>query len=90
LRLDARTLAAGDAFTFTTDLGDFDILGTPSGTTGYDDLIRSAEVLDIGGRTVNVASIDDLIRMKRSAGRPKDLIEIEILGALREEAAEYG
>ena len=89
-RLDVRTLAAGDSFTFETDLGDFGVLGTPSGTTGYEDLIRSAETYDLDGRTVTVASIDDLIRMKRAAGRPKDLIEIEVLGALREELAEYG
>jgi hypothetical protein len=89
-RLDARSLAAGDSFTFVTDLGDFDVLRTPSGTSGYDDLIRTAERLEIGGRTVPVASVDDLIRMKRAAGRPKDLVEIEILGALREEIASYG
>ena len=29
--------------------------------------------------------IDDLIRIKRAAGGPKDLIEVEILGALRDE-----
>jgi hypothetical protein len=89
-RMDARALAAGDSFTFETDLGDFDVLGTPAGTSGYPDLIRTAERLEIGGRQVMVASIDDLIRMKRAAGRPKDMIEIEILGALREEAAAYG
>jgi hypothetical protein len=37
------------------------------------------------GLTVLVASVDDLIRMKRAAGRPKDLIEVEVLGALRDE-----
>ena len=42
-RLDARTLAAGDAFTFTTDIGWIDILGTPAGTAGYDDLAKTAE-----------------------------------------------
>lgn len=89
-RLDARTLAAGDSFTFVTDLGDLDILGTPSGTEGYADLARDAERLTIDGRTVLVASVDDLIRMKLAAGRPKDLVEVQILGALREEAASYG
>jgi hypothetical protein len=84
-RLDARTLRAGDSFTFSTDAGAFDIIGTPAGTTGYDDLERSAEPTDLDGVTVLVAAIDDLIRMKRAAGRPKDRIELEVLGALREE-----
>jgi hypothetical protein len=34
---------------------------------------------------VRVASLDDLLLMKRAAGRPKDRIELEILEALREE-----
>ena len=32
-----------------------------------------------------VASLDALMEMKRAAGRPKDRIELEILGALRDE-----
>jgi hypothetical protein len=35
--------------------------------------------------TVWIADIDDVIAMKRAAGRPKDLLAIEHLGALREE-----
>lgn len=83
--LDAKTLARGDAFTFSTDFGAFDILGTPAGTTGYDDLVRNAIQIDLEGVGTSVAGIDDLIRMKRAAGRPKDLIEVEVLGALRDE-----
>lgn len=84
-RLDAKMLANGDSFTFVTDAGDLDVLGTPSGTTGYDELARTAEEVDLGGMRIKIASIDSLIRMKRSAGRPKDLIEVEVLGALRDE-----
>jgi len=48
-------------------------------------LIRTAEEQHIGTWKVKVASIDALIQMKRAAGRPKDLIEVEVLAALREE-----
>jgi hypothetical protein len=84
-QLDAATLRMGDSFTFSTKAGDFDILGTPSGTGGYDDLIQGASRFDLGqGLLVYVAGIDDLIRMKRAAQRPKDLLHIEHLEALAE------
>ncbi len=85
--LDARTLAAGDSFTFVTDLGDLDCLATPTGTNGYDDLKQAAEQVELAGRKTLVTSVDDLIRMKRAAGRAKDRIEVEILGAVRDERA---
>jgi hypothetical protein len=83
--LDARTLAAGDCFTFSTKFGPFDILGTPSGSAGYDDLRSRAAPADFGGFSVWVVSLDDLMAMKRAAGRAKDRIELEVLGALRDE-----
>ena len=84
-QLDAATLRAGDHFTFTTTAGSLDCLGTPAGTQGFADLEASATDEDLGGLIVRVASLDDLIRMKRAAGRPKDLIEVEWLSALRDE-----
>ena len=87
--LDAARLQAGDRFTFETDVGALDILGHPTGIPGgYEELERAAEEVDIGRSRVKVASIDDLIRMKRAAGRPKDLVEVEVLGALRDEIDE--
>ena len=32
-----------------------------------------------------IASLDDLMTMKKATGNPKDLIALEVLGALREE-----
>ena len=84
-RLDAKTLPTGDTFTFTTDIGWLDLRGTPAGTDGYEDLARTADVFDLFGYRVLVASIEDLIRMKRGSGRPKDLVAVEELGALRDE-----
>lgn len=87
-RLDARTLAAGDSFTFKSDVGDIDCLGTPTGTGGYRDLRSGAERMDIDGLKIWVTSLADLIEMKRAAGRPKDRIEVEVLGAVRDERSE--
>lgn len=84
-QLDWRTLEMGDHFTLTTDVGDLDCLATPAGTEGYVDLVRHAVELDIAGLAIRFADLDDLIRMKRAAGRPKDRIELEVLGALRNE-----
>lgn len=84
--LDAKTLRMGDHFTFDTRMGALDIPGTPARMAGgYEALERGAEEFDLDGVSVKVASIDDLIAMKRSAGRPKDLRMVEELGALRDE-----
>ncbi len=83
--LDARAPDKGDAFTFTTETGSIDILATPAGTEGYEDLVRTADVFELFGYSVRVAAIDDLIRMKLAAGRRKDLLAVEELGALRDE-----
>ncbi|HVT02534.1 MAG TPA: hypothetical protein VHL58_04055 [Thermoanaerobaculia bacterium] len=85
-QLDARTIKMGDSFTFDTLAGSVDCLGTPSGTDGYADLRRNAAQFDLEpDLRVDVCSLDDLMRMKRAAGRPKDRAEVEILAALSEE-----
>jgi hypothetical protein len=86
--LDARALRNGDTFTFDTDLGPLDVLATPSGTSGYVDLVAGAAPVDLGGFEVMLVALDDLIRMKRAAARPKDRVEVEILLALRDELTE--
>ncbi len=88
--LDADTLERGDHFTFDTDLGPIDVLGKPAGSTGYDELVRNALAVDLQGLRVMITSLEDLIRMKEAAGRPKDLIALENLSALRDEIEEQG
>ena len=84
--LDPKTLEAGDHFTFETRAGNLDILGFPAGSGGFDSLARTAQEMEIAkGLKVHVADVRDLIKMKRAAGRPKDLIEVEILSALQDE-----
>jgi hypothetical protein len=88
--LDARTLKAGDSFTFDTDAGSLDCLGTPAPTTGYDELLRNASEVELEHLHVLVCSLDDLMRMKRAANRPKDRVELEILAAVKEEREKLG
>jgi hypothetical protein len=83
--LDARTLRAGGLFTLATVAGDFDVLGNPDPDFDFERLKVTAVTTTVAGQLVLIASLYDLIAMKRAAGRPKDRIELEILGALREE-----
>jgi hypothetical protein len=83
--LDARSLRAGDVFTLTTRHGDLDLLAHPDPGLDFETLAERSIEAELLGVPVMVASLDDLMAMKRAAGRPKDRIELEILGALREE-----
>lgn len=85
VKLDWRLLHAADNFTFTTDFGALDCLASPAGIESYSELSRRAVRMDLEGMPIHVASIDDLMAMKKAAGRRKDLIELEILGALKDE-----
>jgi hypothetical protein len=85
--IDARTFQNMVTMPFTTDHGWLDISLIPEGTTGYDDLVRSRATMHGFGLTVPVASLEDIIRSKQAAGRPKDVIHIPIL---RERSLELG
>jgi predicted nucleotidyltransferase len=83
--IDERAFHLGDTMTFATKFADFDCLGTPSGTDGYSELVQHAKAMEVEeGVSVLVASIDDIILMKRTAGRVKDLNVVEGLKLLKE------
>jgi hypothetical protein len=48
----------------------------------FDDLWNRAETIHLENTDVRVASIPDLVEMKRRAGRPQDLVDIEALEAI--------
>jgi predicted nucleotidyltransferase len=81
----AATLRAGLNFTLTTTAGSIDLLGEITGGGGYDDLLPHALTLVIFGRETHLLDLPWLIRVKRAAGRPKDLEVIAELEALQEE-----
>lgn len=69
----------------TTRCGDLDLTLTPSGLGGYDEIAPGAGVFDVDGLSVMVASLDDIIRSKEAADRPRDRATLPILHALRDE-----
>lgn len=84
------SLARARVWNLTTQFGDLDLSFIPSGTDGYDDLRRSAVVVDLGAVTALVASIDDVIRSKEAAGRDKDKLGLPALRYLRQAQREAG
>lgn len=79
---DGATLRRAQTLTMATSAGHFDILARPDGAPPYERLRRNADRYDLGAFAVLVASIDDLIAMKRAAGRDKDLADIGELTAI--------
>lgn len=77
--IEAEYLGRVDSWTLATRHGDFDILFTPAGTRGYDDLRRAAVPVQIADGEVRMASLLDIIRMKEVSARPKDLAQLPAL-----------
>ena len=80
---DAETLRRVEVLTLETAAGELDVLARPSGAPRYDVLRRRADRYDLGGFSVLVASVDDLIAMKQTANRRKDQADVEELEAIR-------
>lgn len=79
------TLMNGLNFTLSTRLGALDLLGEITGGGGYEDLLPHSVRLRLYGTEVWCLGLERLIRVKRAAGRPKDLEAVAELEAIREE-----
>ena len=88
--LDEYTFRNVENLTLETDLGALDLLATPAGADSFEGLWERGIEADMEGFTVRVASLDDLIAMKRAANRPKDQNHILELLALKKLLAEEG
>jgi predicted nucleotidyltransferase len=83
--LDPGTLARGLNFTLTTAMGDLDLLGEVAGGGTFERLLPHTDRIRVFGCEIDVVTLATLIRLKRAAGRPKDLEAIAELEALLEE-----
>ena len=80
---DGRTLRHTRMLTLVTPDGALDILAQPDGSGGYERLRANAITATVGGVDVRIAGLDDLIAMKKAAGRPKDRIYVEELETIQ-------
>jgi predicted nucleotidyltransferase len=81
VRTDA--LRPTHALTLGTREGRLELLPEPAGSGGYEHLRANAITATVGGVDVRIAGLEDLIAMKKAAGRPKDRIYVEELEAIR-------
>ena len=84
-RFDTDTIRQGLNFTLVTQAGDLDLLGEATGGGTYEALLAHSEVRDVAGLECRFVNLETLIRLKRAAGRPKDLDRIAELEALQQE-----
>lgn len=84
-RWDAETLERGLNFTLSTRLGNLDLLGEIAAGGGYQELFRHTVELELFGVPCRCLDLATLIRVKRAAGRPRDLEAVAELEALRDE-----
>lgn len=82
--IEPRYLGDSDSWTLSTTAGHLDILFSPSGTRGFEDLRRDAVQATLRGTPVLLASLRDIIRMKEASNRPKDQAQIPALRATLE------
>ena len=75
----AAMLARGEIWNLVTAAGRLDIAFQPSGTKGYDDLARRAIHVPVYGGTLLAAHLEDIIRSKEAANRPKDRQDVEVM-----------
>jgi hypothetical protein len=77
-------LRQGANFRLETRLGDLDVMQWVAGINtdpAYEHLAAGAIGGQLDGIPLRVCGLDDLIAMKRAAGRPRDLDDLQRLGA---------
>jgi hypothetical protein len=73
--------------TMRTRVGDVDLTIEPAALGDYEAVNSTSIGVLVDGVEVRVAALDDIIRSKEAAGRPKDALGLPYLYALRDEIA---
>jgi hypothetical protein len=79
VEIDAHMLPRATLWQLATRHGDIDVLHDAPGADSFPQLRERALLITLGDHSIPIVSRDDLIRMKRAAGRPVDLADITAL-----------
>ncbi len=80
----ARLLGSSDQWHLITPHGPLDVLTLPAHLGSFAEMRARAHEVALGELTVPIAHRQDLLEMKRAAGRPQDLADVRLLEALEE------
>jgi hypothetical protein len=86
----ARGSRSTSTWSISTSLGPIDLFGEVAGGGTYENLEKDTETIHVFGVDCLCVTLDALIRLKRAAGRRKDLEAVAELEAIREERERSG
>jgi hypothetical protein len=90
LEIDAQMLLRATLWQLATRHGDIDVLHDAPGAAPFPQLRERALLITLGDHPIPIASRDDLIKMKRAAGRPVDLADVAALTELEHQKHRSG
>lgn len=77
----AALLNSGERALISTRLGDLDVVQGLEGVPPFRQLRAGAIEVEISGATIAICALEHLRAMKRAAGRPRDLVDLDDLEA---------
>jgi hypothetical protein len=77
----AALLRSGERALIATRLGDLDVVQGLEGVLPYVELRASASDVEIADVSIPICALEHLRTMKRAAGRPRDLVDLDDLDA---------
>lgn len=75
----AALLGNGERALIATHLGDLDVVQGLEGVPPYDELRAKAIDVEMADVTIAICALEHLRGMKRAAGRPRDLVDLDDL-----------
>ena len=78
----APLLASSDQWHLITPHGPLDIVTLPAHLGSFADMRARAHEVPLGDLSIPIAHREDLLKMKRAAGRPQDLADVRLLESL--------